>query len=61
VNPISRFEGEIYIKWDEVADINVTKPGKLTELWQQYERERQDHSSVRSASSNAPADAEYTE
>ncbi len=40
MNPISRLEGEIYIKWDEIVDINVTTPAKLTELWQQYENER---------------------
>jgi uncharacterized protein DUF6338 len=40
VNPVSRLEGEIYIKWSEVLDINVTTPAKLTELWQQYENER---------------------
>jgi hypothetical protein len=40
VNPISRLEGEIYIKWSEVVDINVTTPAKLTQLWRQYEHER---------------------
>jgi hypothetical protein len=40
VNPISRLEGEIYIKWAEIVDINVTTPVKLSELWEQYERER---------------------
>jgi hypothetical protein len=39
-NPISRLEGEIYMKWSEIVDINVTTPGKLAELWQQYERQR---------------------
>lgn len=39
-NPVSRLEGEIYIKWSEIVDINVTTPAKLTELWQQYEAER---------------------
>jgi hypothetical protein len=39
-NPVSRLEGEIYIKWIEIVDINVTTPAKLTELWQQYEAER---------------------
>jgi hypothetical protein len=39
-NPISRLEGEIYIKWSEIVDINVTTPGKLMELWRQYEHDR---------------------
>lgn len=39
-NPISRLEGELYIKWNAIIDINVTTPEKLTELWQQYEHER---------------------
>ncbi|MDP9191395.1 MAG: DUF6338 family protein [Acidobacteriota bacterium] len=39
-NPISRLEGEIYIKWEEIIDINVTTPAKLTELWQLYENEK---------------------
>lgn len=39
-NPISRLEGEIYIKWSEIVDINVTTPEKLTELWLQYESDR---------------------
>jgi small nuclear ribonucleoprotein (snRNP)-like protein len=50
-NPISRLEGEIYVKWSEIVDINVTTPQKLTELWQQYEQERL---SPRSSSDTAP-------
>lgn len=47
-NPISRLEGEIYMKWDEIVDINVTTPGKLTELWQRYENGRVRDASIRS-------------
>lgn len=44
-NPIRPMYGYLQIKWCEVADVNITVPGVIEDLYDSYEKQRKQHMS----------------